>query len=59
MARTLVKTDGLVVALRGINVHTEPHDIGRGMEVVDCTTVIDATQMRDMNIWSNQLTRLE
>ncbi len=50
VGRTLVKTDGPVVAVRMINVSTEPRTIGRGTKVAGCTPVEEVAPVRDENV---------
>ena len=57
VGRTLVNTNGPVVAVRVINVSTEPHAIGQGTKVADCTPVINVAEVRDENIWLGRLYR--
>ena len=54
MGHTLVNTDGPVVAVRVINVHTKPRTIGWGTKVADCTPVINVAEMRDEKIWPDR-----
>ena len=51
MGHTLVNTDEHVVAIRVINTRTEPHTIGWGIKVADCTSVINVVDVRDTNVW--------
>ena len=44
-----------MVAVRVINVSTEPHAIGQGTKVSDCTPVINVAKVRDENIWPYRL----
>ena len=46
VGRTLVNTDGPVMLVRVINVSTEPHTIGRGTKVADCTPVVEVAEPR-------------
>ena len=54
VGRTLVNTDGPVVAVKVINVSTEPRTTGRGTKVADCTPVINVVEVKDENIWPHR-----
>ena len=54
MGHTLVNTDRPVLAIKVISVSMESCTIGWGMEVADCTRVIQITEVRDKNIQSDQ-----